>query len=239
MGHNLRGQVGKTNTSGNGNYVTQTGQINQNNSNNTTIHQHYHNNDSSQQDNSAALLFILFGGVILILALMAYYLFRYSDYIVLIIEYGHIILLAAIYAIYRTTKIDGFDSMDSLNFLLILGIGLLSFYWAVELFSMKEVIALSQYAKETELSQFWQIDIGWKVKSIYFLINSILIIILLAINIYFSISFTRYSLGCGRQGDLVLIAVFSILFFILYYFSMIDPDWLNKFIGSFFNVSIK
>ena len=190
MGHNLRGQVGKTNTSGNGNYVTQIGKINQNNSNNTTIHQHYHSSASSQQDNFVALLFILFvGGVILILALMAYYLFRYSDYIALVIEYGHIILFVAIYAIYRTIKVDGFDSKDSLNFLLILGIGLLSFYWAVELFSMKQFISLSQYAQKTELSQFWQIDTGWKVKSIYFLFNSILIITLLAINIYFSISF--------------------------------------------------
>lgn len=239
MGYNLRAQVGKTNTSGNGNYVTQIGKINQNNSNNTTIHQHYHDSASSQQDNSVALPFILFGGVIFILALMAYYLFKYSDYIVPIIEYGHIILFIAIYAIYRTIKVDGFDSKDSWNFLLILGIGLLSFYWALKLFSMKYFISLSQYAQKTELSQFWQIDTEWKVRSIYFLINSILIITLLAINIYFSISFTRYSLGKGRQGNLVLISVFSILSFILYYFCMIDPNWLNKLIGSFFNVSIK
>ena len=47
MGHQIRAQIGKGNTSGNANNVTQIGIGNQNNSNNTTIPQRQQQNNNS------------------------------------------------------------------------------------------------------------------------------------------------------------------------------------------------
>ncbi len=229
MGHKIRAQIGKTNISGDGNNVTQIGYGNQNNSNNTT-HNHYHGNNPTSQSDSGE--FLIFGVVtIILIALMNYSLFKYADYVTLAITYAHIVLFLILFAAYNLYKNQDLDKKDVLNIFLISLIGLLSFLCAKELFSIQDFKSLSNYANDKKFLEYWDMPRQWKIKSFYFLFSSISIAILLSINIYFTISFLRYSCGSREQSNFIGVVIILVLAILAYYFIIYDSRILLKFIS--------
>lgn len=229
MGHKIRTQFGKTNISGDGNYITQIGQGNQNNSNNTT-HNHYHgNNKTASSDSSEA---IIFGGTILFLvAFMNYSLFKYANYVTTVITYAHLGLFLTLLAIYNLYKNQDLDIKDYLNILLILVIGTLSFSCTSDLFSMQEFKTLAEHAKDKTFLEYWNVKTEWKIISIYFLISSILISFLLFANICFTISFLRYSFGYCKQSNFIGMVIILIVAILSCYFIIFNPSILIKLIS--------
>ena len=114
MKNNIKAQIGKNNTSGDGNNVNQIGYGNQNNSNNI-VHNHYHqtNQNSSSDGNELILFGILITGFIIF---MDYILFKYAYHISNIIKYTHAILALTPISLYNVYKKEYFKIITYINY---------------------------------------------------------------------------------------------------------------------------
>lgn len=235
MGHKIRAQLGKTNILGDANNVTQIGPGNQNNSNNTT-HNHYHNSVSSTQSDNGEMIFAFL--FIVIIAPISYYLFKYGDYILNGIIWLHVFLLLNFKSAYDLYKNRDFDGKDFLNLIFILAIGIISFLYSKGLFSVKEFNALIKHAENKNFSEYWNMTRDWKVYSIYFLISSLLSLVILIINLIYTYTFFRYSKASKKQSSLV--GIFIILFITgaIYYFVIKEPIHIIHFINDIKLISV-
>ncbi|WP_118781755.1 hypothetical protein [Haemophilus haemolyticus] len=223
MGHQIRAQIGKGNTSGNANNVTQIGIGNQNNSNNTT--NNYYNNTPKNNNEISSIAGVGVAAIIIIAAIN-YYLFKYADCISKTILYLHVFLLLNLISVYNLFKIGDFDKKDFFNLILIFLIGLISFLYAKELFSMEKFHALSKYAQNKSFSEYWEMVREWKVYSIYFLISSILSVVLLVMNLIYTYKFLSYSIASKTQSNLIGMFVALLVAAGSYYFIITEPKFL-------------
>ena len=229
MKNNIKAQIGKNNTYGDGNNVNQIGYGNQNNSNNI-VHNHYHqtNQNSSSDGNELILFGILITGFIIF---MDYILFKHAYYISNIIKYTHVILALTPIALYNIYKKEVLSKNNILKSSLILIIGVLSFICAKELFSMDEFKALANHAYNKNFSEYWNMQREWKVRSIYFFICTTLVTLLLGINIFFTIAFFKYSLTLEKVINLTGIIIIFLLAILIFYFIIFDKSILLNLIN--------
>ena len=229
MGNNIKAQIGKTNISGDGNNIKQIGYGNQNNSNNI-VHNHYHqtNHNSSPDGNELILFGIFITGIIIF---MNYVLFKHAYYISNIIKYIHASLALIPIALYNIYKKEALSKNNIFKSSLILIIGVLSFICAKELFTMNEFKALANHAYNKNLSEYWNMQREWKIISIYFLIVTTSITLLLGINIFFTIAFFKYSLTLEKLINLTGIIIIFLLAILIFYFIIFDKAILLNLIN--------
>ena len=229
MGNNIKTQIGKTNISGDGNNIKQIGYGNQNNSNNI-VHNHYHqtNHNSSPDGNELILFWIFITGIIIF---MNYVLFKHAYYISNIIKYIHASLVLIPIALYNIYKKEALSKNNIFKSSLILIIGVLSFICTKELFTMNEFKALANHAYNKNLSEYWNMQREWKIISIYFLIGTTLITLLLGINIFFTIAFFKYSLTLEKVINLTGIIIIFLLAILIFYFIIFDKAILLNLIN--------
>ena len=229
MGNNIKAQIGKNNTSGDGNNVNQIGYGNQNNSNNI-VHNHYHqtNQNSSSDGNELILFGILITGVIIF---MDYILFKDAYHISNIIKYTHAILALTPISLYNVYKKEALSKNNILKSLLILIIGVLSFICAKELFSMDDFKELANHAYNKKFLEYWDMKREWKVRSIYFFIGTTLVTLLLSINIFFTILFFKYSLTLEKVINLTGVIIIFLLAISIFYFIIFDKSILLNLIN--------
>ena len=229
MGNNIKAQIGKTNISGAGNNIKQIGYGNQNNSNNI-VYNHYHqtNQNSSSDGNKLILFGIFITGFIIF---MNYILFKHAYYISNIIKYIHASLALIPIALYNIYKKEALSKNNILKSSLILIIGALSFICVKELFTMNEFKALANHAYNKNLSEYWNMQREWKIISIYFLIGTTLVTLLLSINIFFTIIFFKYSLTLERVINLTGIIIIFLLAILIFYFIIFDKAILLNLIN--------
>lgn len=229
MENNIKAQIGKTNISGDGNNIKQIGYGNQNNSNNI-IHNHYHqtNQNSSSDGNGLILFGVFITGFIIF---MNYILFKNAYYISNIIRYIHASLALIPIALYNIYKKEALSKNNILKSSLILIIGVLSFICAKELFTMNEFKALADHAYNKNLSEYWNMQREWKIISIYFLIGTTLVTLLLGINIFSTIAFFKYSLTLEKTINLTGIIIIFLLAILIFYFIIFDQAILLNLIN--------
>ena len=229
MKNNIKAQIGKNNTSGDGNNVNQIGYGNQNNSNNI-VHNHYHQtNQNSSSDGNELILFGIFTTGFIIF--MNYILFKHAYYISNIIKYIHASLALIPIALYNIYKKEALSKNNILKSLLILIIGALSFICAKELFSMDDFKELANHAYNKKFLEYWDMKREWKVRSIYFFIGTTLVTLLLSINIFFTILFFKYSLTLEKVINLTGVIIIFLLAISIFYFIIFDKSILLNLIN--------
>ncbi|VEB24593.1 hypothetical protein [Avibacterium volantium] len=231
MSYRIKAQVGKTNISGNGNNVNQTGNINLNNSNNTTINNNFIPRNKINGDDTGE--FIIFSIILVTLIFfLPILLLKYPTLILTLIKYYWMILLLPLFTFFKNRNYD----YRLIVYFIVITISTGVIFYSQNIFSIQEFLNLSSYAKNMSITQFWKnLDNYWRILVFYFLINITITIALLLANTILVISFYKISKGDESKFSYIkIICNLALVFSSLYLY--LTPENSIKFIAKYIEI---